>query len=108
MMICSFLFGSLLGIIGMIGGDMMSLVSYILSKENFSNEKLFIDKFDEAAEYLKIFIHGDGDISTSLDLGNSLNSFNNISHIQENIRTIRENFSNIISECRVIMILLIG
>ena len=101
MMICSFLFGSLLGIIGMIGGDMMSLVSYILSKENFNNEKLFIDKFDEVAEYLKIFIHGDGDISTSLDLGNSLNSFNNISHIQENIRTIRENFSNIISECRV-------
>ena len=93
MMISSFLFGSLLSIIGMIGGDMMSLVSYILSKENFENERLFIDKFGSATDYLKLFIHGDGDISKELDLEDSLDSFNNINSIAINIKNLRNNFN---------------
>ena len=94
MMISSFLFGSLLSIIGMIGGDMMSLVSYILSEENFDNERLFIDKFGSATDYLKLFIHGDGDISKELHLEGSLNSFNNINSIAINIKSLRNNFKD--------------
>ena len=95
MMISSFLFGSLLGILGIFGGDMMSLVSYILSKENFDNENdpLFIDKFGDARKYLKTFIHEGGDISNQLNLRESLKSFNDINNVQENIRSIRESFS---------------
>ena len=103
MMISSFLFGSLLGIFGIIGGDMMSLVSYILSEDNFNNQinPLFIDKFGDAKEYLKIFIHHDGDISSVLKLNDSLTSFNDINDFTDNIGDIKSNFNEVISHCIV-------
>ena len=103
MMISSFLVGSLLGILGIIGGDIMSLVSYILSEDNFNNEinPLFIGKFGDAKEYLKIFIHEDGDISRVLKLNNSLTSFNDINDFTDNIGDIKNNFNEVISHCIV-------
>ena len=103
MMISSFLVGSLLGILGIIGGDIMSLVSYILSEDNFNNEinPLFIGKFGDAKEYLKIFIHEDGDISRVLKLNNSLTSFNDINDFTDNIGDIKNDFNEVISHCIV-------
>ena len=99
MMISSFLFGSLLGILGIFGGDMMSLFSYILSLDNMNinnNKPLLIDKLDQNAKrYLIKFIHGDGDISSELNLGDSLASFNNISNLRQNITNLKNNFYNI-------------
>ena len=97
MMIFSFLFGSLIGILGIFGGDMMSLVSYILSKENFNNENdpLLIDKLGDARKYLNTFIHGNGSISGQLDLQDSLKSFNDINKVQDNIKAIKDSFSGV-------------
>lgn len=101
-MILSFLFGALLGIIGIIGSDMMSLVTYILSEENFDGDSLLLNELgDEAKEYLKAFIHGNGSITDKLNLDNSLDSFDVINEVQENIRNIRSTFMEVISQCIV-------
>ena len=102
-MIFSFLVGSILGIIGLLGSDIMSLITYTLSEENFNNNTtpFLLDEIGDAQDYLYEFIHGSGDISEQLNLRQSLNSFNAINSVQESIRNLRGGFSEIISQCIV-------
>ena len=101
MLILSFLIGSLLGLIGTIGGDAMSLVSYIMSEENFdSAHPLILNKIDEKAlKYIKRCIHEDGDISQELGLGDSLGAFGKINDVEGNITTAIQNFTRIQKQC---------
>ena len=102
MMIFSFLIGSLLGILGTLGGDIMSFLTYILSDENFdSPNPVLINKLgNETLDYLKT-IFKDGNISGILNLGSSLGAFENINTIQNQIADIQNNFTSIMSECYV-------
>ena len=95
MMILSFILGSLISLVGRIGGDAMSLVSFIVSKDNFNDNEnaLLVNELGDAKKYLERCIQGDGDIAQELDLGNSLNSFNQINNVQENITTFIHNFT---------------
>lgn len=100
MMILAFLIGSILVLIGTVGGDMMSLVSYIMSEDNFnSRTPLLLDKLKEAKTYIKTCIHGDGDISKDLELGDSLQSFDDINNVEGNITMVKENFTRIKKQC---------
>ena len=100
MMILAFLIGSILGLIGRIGGDMMSLVTYIMSEENFnSTTPLLLDELDEANKYIQTCIHGDGDISKDLNLGDSLNAFDDINNVEGNITMVKGNFTRIKDDC---------
>jgi hypothetical protein len=55
MMILTFIFGSLISLLGRIGGDMMSLVSYIMSAENFNKNEsaLLISELGDASKYIR-------------------------------------------------------
>jgi hypothetical protein len=99
MMILTFIFGSLISLLGRIGGDMMSLVSYIMSAENFNKNEsaLLISELGDASKYIRRCIHGDGAISQELGLGNSLNSFDDIYRVENNISTIKQNFTQVIN-----------
>jgi hypothetical protein len=100
MTILSFLIGSLLGLVGTIGGDAMSLVSYIMSEKNFnSTNPLILGKLKESKKYIQRCIHGDGDISKELNLGDSLNSFDDINNVEGNISIALENFTEIKRNC---------
>ena len=77
----------------------MSFISYILSEENLNSDKPIL--VGGVKDYLKLFIHDDGDISEKLNLGNSLSSFNNINEVQESIESFRNNFSDANSLCAV-------
>ena len=100
MMILAFLIGSILGLVGTIGGDMMSLVSYIMSEDNFNSANpLLLDKLKESKKYIQTCIHGDGDISKDLNLGDSLDSFDDIYNVERNITMVQENFTRIKEEC---------
>lgn len=103
MLILSFLIGSLLGLIGTIGGDAMSLVSYIMSEENFnSNKPLILNKIKgDAKKYIQRCIHGDGDISKELNLGNALDSFDKINNVEGNITKVIDEFDEIKDQCLV-------
>jgi hypothetical protein len=101
MMILAFIIGSVLGLVGNIGGDMMSLVSFIMSKENFDNtdNPLILNKLKDAKKYIKRCIHDDGDISQELNLNNALNSFNNINRVENDITEAKNTFDSIKEQC---------
>ena len=101
MMILAFIIGSVLGLVGNIGGDMMSLVSFIMSKENFDNtdNPLILNKLKDAKKYIKRCIHDDGDISQELNLNNDLNSFNDINRVENDITEAKNTFNSIKEKC---------
>ena len=101
MMILAFIIGSVLGLVGNIGGDMMSLVSFIMSKENFDNtdNPLILNKLKDAKKYIKRCIHDDGDISQDLNLNNALNSFNDINRVENDITEAKNTFNSIKEKC---------
>ena len=102
MMILAFIIGSIVALVGRIGGDMMSLVSYIMSEDNFNSQNpLLLDKLgDTATNYISRCIHGDGDIAR--ELGLSTNSFDGIEIINDaenSINTIMANFTSVRDNC---------
>ena len=101
MIILSFIIGSILGLFGRIGGDMMSLVTYIMSKDNFNNNNspLLLNKLGDAKRYIKRCIHDDGKIAEELGLTNSMNSFNNINTVELQINEVKLEFEEISNRC---------
>jgi RNA polymerase sigma-70 factor (ECF subfamily) len=98
MMILSFIVGSLISLVGRIGGDAMSLVSFIMSEENFQNNNnpLLLNEIGDAKKYLHRCIQGDGDIAQELGLGDSLDSFEEINSVENNIVSVRDSFTQVI------------
>ena len=96
LMILTFIIGSLIALVGRLGGDAMGLVSYIMSIDNFNGTNpLLVDKLDKAKDYVYTCMHGNGDIAAQLGLGNSLNSFSGINDVENNITTIRNTFNTL-------------
>ena len=75
----------------------MSLVSYIMSQENFNknDSALLINKLGSASKYIETCIHGNGDISKELGLGDSLDSFEQINTVDSDISVLKNNFTSI-------------
>ena len=99
MMVLSFILGSIISLVGKIGGDAMSLVSYVMSPENFAKNEsaLLLNKLGDASKYIETCIQGDGDISKDLGIGDSLGSFDQIYSVENNISAVKDNFTQIIS-----------
>ena len=102
LMALAFLIGSILALVGRIGGDMMSLLSYVMSVENFNGTSpLLVGELGEAKDYVYRCIHGDGDIAKELNLGDSLDSFESIKDVETNLETVKNNFTTIIQSLPV-------
>ena len=103
MIILSFIIGSILGLFGRIGGDMMSLVTYIMSEDNFNDpHPLILNKIKgDAKDYIRRCIHGDGNIVEQLGLDTSLDSFNDINTAELQVTTARAEFSDIKEHCYI-------
>ena len=96
MMILSFIVGSIIALVGRVGDDAMSLVSYILSEENFeSQDPLLLEKMGDAKKYLSICLHGNGNLESEFDLGDSLNAIEDIDEVLNGIDNITQQFINI-------------
>ena len=97
MMILSFLVGSILGIVGKVGDDMMSLVSFIFSSDNFNEQNpLFLNRLgDDGKRYINRCINGDGNIGEELEIDSSIDSINNISAIERSINSTYNSFYNL-------------
>ena len=97
MMILTFLVGSLLALVGRVGGDAMSLVSFIMSKENFQNEEnpLLLGQLGDAKKYLNICLHGNGSLESEFDLGDSLDAIEDIDDVLNGIANVTTQFINI-------------
>ena len=98
MMILSFLVGSILALVGRIGGDLMSLASFIFSEDNFNNNQnpLFLDKMGaDAKKYLRRCMLGDGNLAAELNIDNSIGDFNALSSVENSISNALIEFSTI-------------
>ena len=98
MMILTFFVGSLLALVGRIGGDAMELVSYTLSEENLDNEDdpFLIGKAADAKKYIKICLHGNGSLESEFDLGDSLQHIEDIDEVLNGLDNVTQQFNSII------------
>ena len=97
LMIISFLVGSILGLIGRIGGDMMSLLSFILSEENFNkgDDSVLLWKLGDGKDVLEQSIVRDGDLSTVFDLSGITTHFNSIRTAKNEIQEHKNTFNSL-------------
>lgn len=102
MMILAFIIGSILGLLGRIGDDIMSLASFIFSEDNFNAEDpLFLDEMGEGKNYLRRCILGDGDIAAELNISSQIGSMDALSSIEQGINETYIMFQELIDRCPV-------
>ena len=102
MMILSFLVGSILALVGRIGGDFMSLASYIFSEDNFNNPNpLFLNEMDgDAQRYIRRCMIGDGNLADELHIATThITSFNRLTTVETDIENAINEFNYIMNNC---------
>jgi hypothetical protein len=96
LMIIVFLIGSLFALIGKIGSDAMSVISYVVSEDNIGTggDGVLVDQLGEDKKYINICIGGDGKLEEALGLDLSeINSINNISDSENQIKEAKREFN---------------
>ena len=93
LMIIIFLLGSIFCLVGKVGSDTMSLISFIVSVDN--TENVIIDKLGDSKSYLDRCINGDGDIISEIGIDNRVDSFNAINNVENQIITAKANFTSL-------------
>ena len=99
LMIITFLVGSLFTLIGTIGKDVTSVVSFLISEDNIGEGKETIIIPDNIKKYLTICIHGKGDIMNEINLGTDGNDntepLEKIREAEAKIAEAKTEFTNI-------------
>ena len=91
LMIIVFLVGFLIALVGQVGSDAMSIISYVVSVDN--TENILLDQLGEAKSYLNRCINGDGQIVEELGLDTSqINSFDEIRTAEQRIEETKNEF----------------
>ena len=95
-MIIAFLVGSLIALIGRIGGDMMSLVSFVMSEDNFNSPNpVLLNKLGAGKDILKECVAGEGNLSKVFELDDITGDFDTINQVKDEIREYKKNFSDL-------------
>ena len=97
LMFITFMIGFLFSLIGTIGYDAMSVISFVVSKDNLgeNGEKILVDKLGDAASYLDKCINGNGEIVEIIGIKpDDINSFNNISLVENQIKESKQLFED--------------
>ena len=96
LMILSFFVGSILALVGRVGGDLMSFVSFILSEENLISAKpVLLNKLGDGRDILTTCIVGDGDLSAQFGLNGIESDLNNIKNEKVRINEFTKNFTEL-------------
>ena len=92
-MIVAFLVGSLLSIVGRVGGDVMSLVSFIMSEENFNdNNPILLNKLGSGKDVLRECVVEEGNLSKVFKLDEITKDFDVINEVREEIQDYKATF----------------
>ena len=96
-MIISFLVGATLSLVGRIGGDMMSFVSYVLSEENFNknDDAVLLWKLGDGKDILEECIVGNGNLSSVFDLSDITSNFDTIRRTKNDIQGYKQTFNSL-------------
>ena len=97
LMIISFLVGATLSLVGRIGGDMMSFVSYVLSEENFNknDNAVLLWKLGDGKDILEECIVGNGNLSSVFDLSDITTNFDTIRRTKNDIQGYKQTFNSL-------------
>ena len=99
LMIITFLVGFIFALVGQIGSDAMSIISYIVSKENIDTggDNVIVDSLDpKAKSYINRCVNGDGKIEEEIGLkANQINSFNQLYQVENDIKQAKDIFDEI-------------
>ena len=96
LMILSFLVGSILALVGRVGGDLMSFVSFLVSQENFRDPNpVLLNKLSDGKDILDKCILGNGDLSQTFGLQNFANDFNSVANSRTSIDNSIAQFNQI-------------
>ena len=79
------LLGSIFTLVGTVGKDLISVVSYLVSDKNLNKDKPLL--VEQVKDYLSKCINGNGDIGTDL-FGSNLNQMDNINSLRSASNTI--------------------
>ena len=91
LMIIVFLFGAIVALIGQVGSDAMSIISFIVSTDN--TENILLDQLGKSKSYLDRCINGDGQIAEELGIdANKIKSFDDIKTAEQQIEDTKKQF----------------
>ena len=94
-MIIIFIIGVAFTLIGILGNDSVSVISFLVSEENLGEEgeNLIIDQLGLDKKYLNVCINGDGRINSLFNINSKQNnSLNNLIKNEEQINKIKNEF----------------
>ena len=92
--IVSFIAGGVIGLLGKIGIDLVSVMNFVLSKENLNaDEPEVIGKMDNQ-NYLITCLHGNGDLATDLKLNENADVLNDLNSIKTDLYNIKDLFGD--------------
>lgn len=93
-MIIVFLLGSLFALIGKVGEDAMSVISFLVSDDNLGDDKKTI-LLDSMKDYLGVCINGNGQLDKKLGFGdNNMEFLDKIYYAQGNITQAKNEFES--------------
>ena len=84
LMILSFILGSIFGIIGVVGKDLVSVLHFIMSKDNLQSSEPKVLNSGNAKKYIDICINGDGNLIDEL-IGDTGNKLDDLLQIREDV-----------------------
>ena len=94
-MFSSFLLGSAVGSIGIVGEDLVSVFSFIISPDNFNKTRVFINKFNEGKDILEECILREGNLSRLFELSEYIEDFDMITKGKKEIKNYIEQIKNL-------------
>ena len=92
--IVSFIAGGVIGLLGKIGIDLVSVMNFILSEENLNADKPEVIGKMENQKYLITCLHGNGDLATDLELNKNADVLNDLNSIKTNLTNIKDLFGD--------------
>ena len=92
-----FLLGSAVGSIGIVGEDLVSAFSFIISPDNFNKTRVFINKFNEGKDILEECILGEGNLSRLFELSEYIEDFEIIVKGKKEIKNYIEQIKNLVT-----------
>ena len=98
LMIITFLVGFLFALIGRLGNDVMSVISYIVSEDNLgpNGDIILVDNIGDAKNYLYRCVNDDGKIEKEIGLEmNQIESFDKIYVAENTINQAKDSFEQI-------------
>lgn len=96
LMILTFLIGTIFIFVGTIGGDLVSVVSYVVSSENLNKGKDEVALLGEAADKLKICLNGNGEIGKAIGIGEEQEA------LLENLKSNKTHIEGLIKNYQIV------